>query len=264
MKTHMKHRGMLLLALLIGTTSVSIGLAAEEQMQTYFVWSSAEDVNPEQMGTYMKARIADAKLSAEHKFEFPFVTFVDGFRVHTAGLFQKFAQLDGIPQKMEAWNAKTGGKAEQLHKQCQNSVSHITSWISVYRPDLSYEPQQPAFTADFSKPFHQVAVIYTIKPGKHDKAEEVGRKIKAAHEKRKSPLGYRVYERICGDNVPSFAVVMTTKDKAQFVALDEKMKANPSDEIAQIMNENADVLASVETKEATYVPEASYVPEGTL
>jgi len=264
MKMNENHRGMLLMALLIGAMSVSIGWAAEEQMQTYFVWSSVEDVKPEQMQTYMKARIADAKLSAEHKFEFPFVTFVDGFRVHTAGLFQKFAQIDGFPQKMEAWNAKTGGKAEQLHQQCQNCVSHITSWISVYRPDLSYEPEQPAFTPDFSKSFYRVAVIYSIKPGKHEKAEEAGRKIKAAHEKRKSPMGYRVYERICGDNVPSFVVVMSTKDKAQFVALDEKMKANPSDEIAQIMNENADVLAGVETKEATYVPEASYVPEGTL
>ena len=264
MKTHMNRHGMILLTLLIGAMTVSIGSAAEEGSGTYFVWSDMASVKPELMETYMKTRIADAKLCAENKFEFPFLTFVDGFNVHMAGLFRTFSQLDGFPQKMAAWNTKTGGKAEQLEQQSSQCVSHHNSWISVYRPDLSYEPENPAFTPDFSKPFHQIAVIYSIKPGKYETAQEVGKKIKAAHERGKSPLGYRVYEHICGEGVPAFAVVMTTKDKAQFVMLDAKMKANPNDEVRQIMTENADVLTGVETKEAEYVPEASYVPEGTL
>lgn len=264
MKKNVGYRGVCLLSVVIGLLSVTAGWAAEEAVRPYFVWSAVESIQPEHMGTYMKGRIADAKLSAEHKFEFPFVTFVSGFEVHTAGIFQAFAQLDGFPEKMEAWDKKTGGKGKQLQQQCSKCVSGRTSWISVFRPDLTYEPENPVFTPDFSKPFYRLAVIYSIKPGKHDAAQEVAQKIKALHEKRQSPLGYRVYERICGEGVPAFVVVMSAKDKAQFVKLDEQMKANPDPEIAKFMEENAHVLAGVETKEATFVPQASYVPEGSL
>jgi hypothetical protein len=257
-------RALLVLAVLVWTMSGPVGWAAEEGSGMHFSWNFQEKVKPEMMDAYMQARIADAKLSAEQKFPFPFLTFVNDFSVATCGVFKKFAQMDDFPQMMAAWNEKTNGKAEQLNQQMNKCIDSCSTSITAFRPDLSYVPENPAFTADFSKPFYQLAVLYHIKPDKSREAEAMGKKLKALNEKNNSPMGYWVYECICGPDVPTFVVILQAKDKAAFVNLDQKMQANPDEEIEKVLRENVDVLAGIETMDGTYVPEASYVPEGTF
>lgn len=264
MKTKMRQLGMLCLVIVVWAVGVPVGLAGEGELRPHFVWSFEERIKPDQMETYMKVRAADAKLSAEHKFEFPFVTYVDAFRVYTHGIFESFAQLDGFPQMMEAWNEKTGGKSKQLVKQGSECVSHSSSRIAVFRPDLSYIPKSPTFTPDFSEAFYQFHVVYHIKPDKLEEAQVVAKQIKELNEKRQAPMGYRMYERLCGEAVPALVVVMSAKDKAAFVNLDKKLQEDPDPEIEKIMTESHHLLTSIETMEGTFVPEASYVPERTF
>lgn len=264
MKTNVRQLGMLCLVSVVWVVGAPVGFAGEGELRPHFVWSIEERIKPDQMETYMKVRAADAKLSAEHKFEFAFVTCVDAFRVYTHGIFERFAQLDGFPQMMEAWNEKTGGKSKQLAEQGSECVSHSSSRIAVFRPDLSYVPQSPAFTPDFSKPFYQFHVVYHIKPDKFEEAQAVAKKIKELNEKRQSPMGYRMYERLCGEGVPALVVLMSAKDKSAFVNLDKKIQEDPDLEIERIMTESRHLLTRVDTVEGTYVPEASYVPEGTF
>lgn len=255
---------MALMALIWGLIGVGAWAAEQEGGPTHFVGAFEDNVKPEMMDAYMKARAADAKLSAEYKFEFPFLTFVDGFRVTTCGIFTQFAQLDGFPQKMAAWNKKTGGKSEQINQQIAKCVGKASSSVVVFRPDLSYLPTNPAFTVDFSQPFYQVADFYHLKPDKYDQAEALARKVKELSEKKRSPMGYWIYECIFGPDVPTFIAITQAKDKASFVALDQKMQANPDPEMEKVFNDNVDVLTSIETTEGTFVPEASYVPKGTF
>jgi len=264
MKMKIRQAGMLALVVVVWALSGSVGFAGEQQLRPHFVWNMEECIKPDQMEAYMKARVADAKLSAEHKFEFPFLTYINNFRVYTCGIFGAFSQLDAFPQMMEAWNEKTGGKSKQLEEQGQKCVSHCSTWIALHRPDLSYEPASPAFTPDFSKPFYQLAVVYYIKPGKYEEAQAVAKKVKELNEKRQSPMRYLMYERICGEGVPAFLALMSAADKAEFVNLDKKMQAKPDPEIEKIMTENAHLLTRIETMEGTFVPEVSYVPEGTF
>jgi len=260
----MKQTGMLWLVVLAWAASVPVGLATEERGRTHFVWHYEECIKPDQMETYMKARIADAKLSAEHKFEFPFFTFVDNFRVSTGGIFGAFAQLDAFPQILEAYHEKTGGKSKQLQDQAQKCVSHCSADIAVFRPDLSYQPESPAFTPDFSQPFYQSVTVYYVKPDQYEQAQEAAKKIKQMHEQKKTSMSYWVYERLCGEGVPAFVGLMSAKDKVQFVTLEKNMQEKVGDDYAKIMTENRRVLTKIETMEGTYVPEASYVPEGTF
>lgn len=253
------------LVMVIGAMWVSVGLADEEEAQRpHFVWNMEVDVKPEHMEAYMEARGADAKLCARHEFAFPFLTFVNDFRVYTCAIFGAFAQLDGFPEKMEAWNKKTNGQSEQLHKRMAKCVDTAGSWIAVYRPDLSYMPQEPSFVPDFSEPFYQVAVVYHIRADKYDEAEAVARKFKAFDEKKQRPVVYWVYERLSGEGVPAFVAVIQAKDKAAFVEQQKKDQENPDPEIAKLMAEGAAVLKKIVTMEGTFVPEASYVPEGTF
>lgn len=253
--------GLVVLSCVIGVPQV---VAEESGGASHFSWNIEEKIKPEMMDAYMQARIADAKLSAEQNFPFPFLTCVKNFDVVTFGIFKKFAQMDEFPQMMAAWNEKTGGKAEQLSQQMNKCVAGCSTSISVYRPDLSYVPENPAFVLDFSKPFYQLVVQYRIKADKGKEAEAMGKKLKAINENNSSPMGYWVYEYICGPQVPTFVAVLQAKDKASFVELDQKMKANPDQEIEIVFRENADILMGIDTMEGTFVPEASYVPEGAF
>jgi hypothetical protein len=260
----MQRRKLMVLWLVVLAASVSVGFAAEPAPKPHFVWIYEDCVIPEQMETYMKAHTAMAMLCAEHKFEFPFLTFVDQFRVYTCGIFGAFAQLDGFPQKMEAWNEKTGGKSKQLDKQSAKCVSHCSASISVYRPDLSYEPKEPAFTPDLSKPFYQMAVFYYIKPDKYERAQEAAQKVKQMHEQKQATLGYSMYEIICGEDVPALVVMMMAKDKMDFLKLNKSEEEKLGDDFVKLMKDYVDVITKTEIREGTFVPEASYVPEGTF
>jgi hypothetical protein len=264
MKLHGRNP-VLWIAVLIWAGSAAVGLAAEEEeRRPMYLYIIEEDIIPEHMETYMQARLADAKLSAQYDFEFPFLTFVQDFHVTTVGIFRSFAQLDSLPQKMEAWNEKTGGKAEKLNKQIMPCISRTSTSINVNRPDLSYFPKGPVFWPDFTESCYQSVTIYHIKPGNREEAEEAGKKIKELNAKKQSPYPYVVEERILGQDASAFCVIGFTKDKATMAKQEQLAQANPDPEGEKVAADYAHVVTRIETKEATFVPEASYVPKGTF
>lgn len=242
----------------------AIGVSAEEAEKPRFSVVAEHDIIPEKMETYMAARIAEAKLHAEHKFEFPYLTFVQNFRVTRVYYFTAFAQLDGVTQMIEQWNAKTGGRSEQLDKQAMSCVDRVSTWVDVARPDLSYWPKEPAFMPDFSQPYYITGTVYHIKPGKYEEAVAVAKKVKELSDKSQSPMAYGMSECIFGSDCAAFIGVAFAKDKAAFATLEKKMEQNPNPEIEKLMNDNVHLVRRIETMEGTFVPEASYVPEGTF
>jgi hypothetical protein len=250
---------------LIISTCISVGVAAEEEMGPPFFLAIIErDIIPEHMETYMKTRVAAAKLHAEYEYEFPYLTFVQDFRVTTVAIFKNFAQLDDFPLKQEAFSEKTGGKSKQLDKQIASCVSDVSTSINVSRPDLTYFPKEPTFLPDFSQPFYQSVAIYHIKPGKKEEAEAVGQKLTKLNKRRQSPRAYIVEECIIGQNRSALIAVAFAKDKEAFVSQSKKMEANPDKEAQALSAEGAHNLVKIERKEGTFVPDASYVPAGTF
>ncbi len=264
MKTSVKQFGLLMLVSLALTTSVSVGFAGQADIPPHFVWMFKQCIKPSQMNAYMKCRAESAKIDEKHEFTFAYLTFVENFTVYTAGIFQKFAEIDGTPERMIEYNKKTGGKSKELDEQAQKCVRHTSTSIAVFRPDLSYFPEEPAFTPDFSKPYFNKVYVYYIKPDKLEQAVEVAKKLKAVHEQKGTSMAYRVYERICGDGLPAFAVVSSAENEVQLIDVGKKSMEKIGEDFTKIMNEIFGVLNRIETVERTYIPRASYVPEGTF
>ena len=255
---------MMMLWLVVLAASVSAGFAAEDASKPHFIWTYEDCVEPAKMETYLKAHIGMAKLSAEHKFEFPFLTYVDQFQVYTCGIFGSFAQLDAYPQVTEAMNEKTSGRSKRMSEQMAKCVRHCSTSIAMYRSDLSFEPKEPAFTPDFSKPFYQMAVFYYIKPDKYEEAQVAAQKIKQLHEQKQVPWGYMLYEILCGDGVPAFVTINIAKDKMDFLKLDKNNQEKLGEDLKQLADDYVHVIKKMDVREGTFVPEASYVPEGTF
>ena len=250
---------------LIISTCAMIGVAAEEEVRSpFFLGIIEEDIIPEHMETYMKTKVANAKLDAEYKYELPYLTFVQDFRVTTVVIFKNFAKIDDLLQKWEAWNEKTGGKANQLGEQIAPCVSQKSIWINVSRPDMSYSPKEPTFRPDYSKPYYLSVTIYRIKPGKYKEAEAFGMKTKALNERKQFRGSYFVEECFIGQDMPAFIVGNVAKDKAAFINEQKELQKNPDPEFEKLSAEIVPALAKVERSEGTFVPDASYVPEGTF
>jgi hypothetical protein len=260
MKISAKQLGLLMLVSLALATSVSVGFAGQGGFPPHYVWLIKENIEPGQMDAYMKCRVEGAKMDAKHRFPFPYVTSVENFTIHTAGIFRKFAEIDGFTERMIDYNKKTGGKYKELHEQAQKCVSHTSTFIDAFRPDLSYSPEEPAFTPDFSKRSYSEVVVYTIKPDKLEQAVELAKKVKTLHEQKGASLAYRVYERICGDGLPALTVIMNAENEVQLDNVREKTVEKLGEDFANLMKELFGVLERTETVEATYIPEASYVP----
>ncbi len=250
---------------LIISTCISLGVAAEEEMRPpFFLAIIEQDIIPDQMETYMKAKVAAAKLNAEYEYEFPYLTFVQDFRVTTVAIFKNFAQLDNFPQKQEAFNEKTGGKFKLLDKQMASCVRRVSTSINMSRPDLTYFPKEATFRPDFSQPFYQSVAVYHIKPGKKEEAEVVAQKLTQLNKTRQSPRAYIVEQCVIGQDRSAFIAVAFAKDKEAYVKQSKEMQANPDKEAQALLAEGTHNLIKIERKEGTFVPDASYVPAGTF
>ena len=261
MKTKMQKVGRMLLVGLVLMTVGSMGLGAEQSVPMHNLFIFEECVEPAQMDAFMKGRAEQTKLAAKHDFEFPVLRFVDNFKVVTCGVFEKFAAIDEFPAILEEYVKKTGGRDKELDDLCAKCVRSASSSIAVYRPDLSYHAKNPAFTPDYSKPFFTVMVTYHVKPHKYDQAVEVAKKIKDLYEKRGASASYRIYERMCGEDVPVFFGVMCAQDKAQFLEIDKKDQERFGAEAERLFDANLDIVNAIESSEAMYVPEISYMPK---
>ena len=262
MKIGVKQFGLLMLVSLTLATSVSVGFAGQGSLPPHYVWVIKECIEPSKIYEYIKCRAEGAKLDANHEFPFPYLTSVENFTtVYTVGMFQKFAEIDGFRERMIEYNQKTGGKYKELVEQAEKCVSHTSTLIAVFRPDLSYLPEEPAFTPDFSKPFFNQRYVYYIKPGKLEQAVEVVKKAKTLHEQKEASLAYQVYERICGDGLPALAVVMSAENEVQLIDVNEKTVEKLGEDFTNLMKEFFDVLDRIETVEATSIPTTSYMPE---
>jgi len=261
MKTKMQKLGRMSLVGLVLMAVSSMGLGAEQNVPMHNLFIYEECVEPAQMETYMKGRAEQASLAAKHDFEFPFLKFVDNFKVVTCGVFERFAAIDEFPAILEEYVKKTGGRDKELDDLCAKCVRSASSSIAVYRPDLSYHAKNPAFTPDYSKSFFTVMVVYHVKSDKYDQAVEVAKKMKDLCEKHGALASYRLYERMCGEDVPVFFGVMCAKDKAQFLEIDKKDQEKLGAEIERLFNANLDIINAIESSEAMYVPEISYMPK---
>ena len=243
---------------------VGVVAAAEEVPQPRFSAVVEDDIMTARLETYMKTKVAVAKLRAQYAFEFPYLTFVQDFRVTTVGLFDNFAQLDDFRRNMAALNEKTGGKSKQLDTQIAPCIRRTSSSINLTRSDLTYLPKEPTFLHDFSQPYYLSVDIYHIKPGKYDEAQSLAKKFKEFSEKKDSPNAYFVYERIIGQDKSAFIVVASAKDKAAFVKREKEIQDDSDPEFLKMRAEISRVLTKIERKEGTFVPDASYVPYGTF
>jgi len=262
MKVRTQRMGLVLLTSLIVVSGVGVGFAGEDKMTPHYLWMWEDCIEPAQMEAHMKGRAQQVQLAAENGFEFSYFRFVQAFNVLTWAAFDKFELLDSFVEMMAEYDQKTGGKNKKLDDQCAKYVRSTSSSLAVYRPDLSYYPEKPLFTPDYSKPFFVVTVAYHVKPDKFDRAVEIAQRIKELYEKSQAPVGYRAYEKLCGSDLPTFFAVIYAKDKAQLVENEEKnQEQDPiSAQIERLFNANLDVLSGIDTVERQYVPEMSYMP----
>jgi predicted ester cyclase/ketosteroid isomerase-like protein len=244
--------------------SVSAEQTAEQTVRPHFVWIAEEEVMPEHMETYMKTRADIAELCREHAYLYPLVTYVDGFRVTTCVILGAFAELDGFPEKFNAWDNKTGGKGKDLFNKKDGCISSRKTSIAVFEPDLLYTPDNPTFSPDFTRPFYQAAHVYHVKPDKTGDIKDLAAKMKALHDRKQPSIGHWIYERIGGENVPAFIVVMTAEDKLHYQRQAEKDLKALGGEFERLMQKAFGLVTKVETIEGTFAPELSYVPETTF
>ncbi len=127
---------------------------------------------------------------------------------------------------------------------------------TVYREDLSYTPKNPSLKQE-DIDFVQYKFLYTF-ADKADEFEEIAKQWKALYTSKDITTGWRVYERVTGDDLPVYVVAQVAKSEVAYHTTRAAIKEQLG-EAAKALGEKSDkLIRKVESKVGHPRPDLSY------
>ncbi len=170
-----------------------------------------------------------------------------------------FADLDAIGAPEEMFARVLGEKrALDWQKKIDECIVGQRQEISIERPDLSYPPADPAYTAPLA-----VVTVARARPGQQDICEELIRKVAEAIPKVDDPARMTCYQTVLGD----LAQYWTVRPLESLAELDRQLP--PGDLLNQafgpsegglIFRTGLEAMQAVERQIIAYRPELSNPP----
>ncbi|MBN2329282.1 MAG: hypothetical protein JXR73_19230 [Candidatus Omnitrophica bacterium] len=235
----------------------AMGAIAQEK---HIILIDRDVVQPAMMGQYMQISEEMAKGSLEHNYPAPYLCYSEDFEVEWVYIFENFSQLDAMHEKWTEFQERVGKEeVKDLVSQHMACVSQRSRMFAEYLPNLSYQPENPAFEFDKSKPFFCKVITYKIVPGKMYQVKEISQKLNNLCRENDIALGHQIYEVISGNDLPALLVAIAGEDEASISKEIEKRDEKIGEEIYALYKECAPYLRGMETHNLRYHPNLSYI-----
>jgi len=259
MKARWLYLGAIALVLISGIISF-----AEEQKKPQIFLLMQDNVKVGQEEAYMAACQESYALFKQAGFPYSFLVYRHLSSFYSVIPIDSFADLDkGMEafQKIEQ-EAGTGKFKEVMTNVGQNLLSSASEILMV-RPDLSYEPDDPLFQADYTKPYNLYIMTYYLKPETVFESEAVLKELSALAKNKKSRMAYQVSQVVFGPDCPAFAVVIPTQDLSQFLEESKKCMEQMGPECSALIKKLMSQTRRLEERmNVSFLPELCYFSEG--
>ncbi|RJP28570.1 MAG: hypothetical protein C4527_11580 [Candidatus Omnitrophota bacterium] len=234
-------------------------LAVEAQEKAKFVLVIRDQVKPGLVDEYLAAVKEYCAAFQENEYPFPFFTARRFFDFEYA-IFMDDLNLN---QLLEAGtNIQTIVGKDQwasLQQRIMGTLDSESSWIEVFRPDLSYYPENPLFEFDPQQPCLMSNEICFLIPGKEKENEKLITQYVELCKEKQYPVAFGIYQVVIGADTPIYSFVTAWKDEEAMLE-GKKLESQLGEEARAIVQKGLEITRRYERREYMYLPELSYTP----
>lgn len=158
---------------------------------------------------------------------------------------ENYGTLDEIEK---AWGSMFAGMDEAMQKsmmEAMNTVESYNTFVIAARPELSFWPENAKVKPDDAAFVHYS--FYYLKPGQEEAFEGICKGYKAMLGKRGSDMGFSIFQKASGENLPAYAVIHYGKSQSEIMAYFESFMANVDEEAQKLMVDSLSTIRAHET-----------------
>lgn len=239
-------------------------LYPEDEQKPQFFLLMEDKVKVGQEEAYIAAGKEANEMFKKAGFPYMSMAYRHSSSFYTIVPIDNFAALDKGMEAFHHVEQSVGSeKYKEVVKKVNQNILSTSSSILVARPDLSYEPEDPVFKIDFTKPYNTYILTYHFKPESVFEIEGAFKGLLAMAKDKKVRLAYQVCEVIFGHETPAFSVVFSTQDLSQFLEESKKAMEQMGPECAELRKKLASLVQRIdEQMNVEFLPELCYSPEG--
>jgi hypothetical protein len=166
-----------------------------------------------------------------------------------------FAQMDALMGEFMAMEQAGGDGWRQMMQENGSTMVKVDEWIVLYRPDLSYVPEQPRLKDEEIDTFRWE--FYYLQPESGAAAEQLAKDIAAFYRERGISDPFHVFQAVMGGDLPFLVVSVPGKDEADIHASYQKVAASVGDAWAPYEQRIMQLIRRMEVKTARMRPDLS-------
>lgn len=167
-----------------------------------------------------------------------------------------FAHFAEIGEAFDAVEAEQGEPWKKAGEESSRATDHFEGGFYIYRPDLSYETENPRLSDDEAQWVHW-DFWYTL-PDKTEDLEAVAKEFVELYRSRGIDTGWSVYQAITGGDLPLYVVAVQARSEADFHANEARLSETLGAEAQKLGMKALKAARRVEPFMARYRPDLSY------
>ncbi len=198
------------------------------------------------------------------KYEFPYQLYAysyDDFHYRFGRPIDNFADIDNFYKAFGEWSKKMGSEQwESLMKSGIGTLDYYRYFLTRFRPDLSYIPEELGFNLWEEGHFISIESCY-LNLGTEKEYEEIIKKWVEIYKNKNISSGWWTYVGDIGTNMPKYVFAVRAKSAADYYSQSEKIQKLLGEEIKKLMGKTMSPVRKIEIKNGRFRPDLSYLPK---
>lgn len=227
----------------------------------YFIEDTLKASDAEAYRNTLKQMTA---LVAEQKYPFAWETFWNETQSKIYLAFPMNA-LDDYERINEAFGNAFRPVIDRALPLLNESATYVetnTRFFTEPRYGPSYEPEQPAFTADAKKSYYCKIIEYRLHDGQQGAFEGVLNEYVNLLKTQQAAMAMQCSRIPIGEELPRYWVVWRAATQEDLSAQAEQLNALLGDAGREIIEKSQPLVKKIQVLELTHIPDLSYFPGG--
>ena len=195
------------------------------------------------------------------------VNFKTGFGPELGYVFvipiENFAAVDRIEENWKAASEIIGKeKFTDMMQAMEASIDHVDAFHVMYRPGLSYSPENPGLKPDEAK--YVRYSFYYVTVGKKEQFEELAKEFAELYTSRNIDTGWSIYESLTGSDLPVFVVAQSSGSQSEFYSRRDEVRELLGEAGEKLGKKALTLVRRIEHKDGWTRPDLSYPGQETV
>jgi len=175
---------------------------------------------------------------------------------------ENFAAIDRMQENWKAASEIIGEeKFTDMMQSMESAIDHVDAFHIMYRPGLSYAPENPSLKPDEAEYVHYS--FYYVTLGKKKQFEELAKEFAELYKSKNIDTGWSIYESVTGSDLPVFVIAHASRSQGEYYSRRDEVRELLGEAGEKLVEKALTLVRRIEHKDGWTRPDLSYPGQET-